>query len=60
MTLLVLLWYISLCVLVGCVACELRRSFWGWWILSLVFSPLIGLLCLIALGRSSIISEDES
>ena len=60
MILMVCIWYLALCILVGCVAYEIRGSFWGWMIICLFFSPLIGLLLLIALGRSSIASGVQS
>ena len=54
------IWYLVLCILVGCVAHEMRGSFWGWVIIGFFFSPLICLLLLIALGRSSISSGVQS
>jgi len=50
---------LPLFVLVGCIARSKRRSFIGWFVLSVVFSPVLALLALIAVPvRAERISLD--
>lgn len=46
------LFWLALAGLVGYVASERNRSAGGWALISLVFTPLIGLLALIAAGEA--------
>jgi hypothetical protein len=43
----ILLIYLPLCILVGCLAISKNRSFFGWFLLSIFFSPIIAILGLI-------------
>ena len=45
------LWYLCLTVVIGCVAHDLGRSWCAWALMSMIFSPLMAVLLLIALGR---------
>jgi hypothetical protein len=49
----VITWFAASAGLVGYVATERNRSAGAWFAISLLFSPLIGLLALIAAGDSS-------
>ena len=46
----ILAFYILLCVLVGRYAKKHSRSFWGFFILSLILSPLWGIIIAIIVG----------
>jgi hypothetical protein len=42
-----LVFYIALCALVGLCGAKLRFGFWGYFFISLIFTPLIGLLFVV-------------
>lgn len=46
----VLLW-VAFCILIGFLASGKSRSFIGWFLLSLVISPIIGLIALLVVGE---------
>ena len=47
------IWYIAVCIFVGVIASNNNRSGW-WFFLALIFSPVLSMLGLIALGRDEI------
>jgi len=48
----IFLTWICLSVLVGALASGKNRSFLGWAVISLCFSPLIGLIALLVAGEA--------
>jgi hypothetical protein len=54
----ILLIYLPLCILVGCLAISKNRSFFGWFLLSLLFSPIIAILALIVVPVSPAQHDD--
>jgi hypothetical protein len=47
---LVVIW-IGLCIAVGILAARYGRSGFGWFVLSMLLSPLLGVAFVLALGR---------
>ncbi|EMW2000161.1 MULTISPECIES: zinc ribbon domain-containing protein [Morganellaceae] len=48
-----LIFWILLSIIIGCVAASKDRSFLGWCLLSLVISPLISLIILLIVGEGN-------
>ena len=46
-----LVFYIGLCALVGWCGSKLRFGFWGYFFISLIFTPVLGLLFVIGSGK---------
>jgi hypothetical protein len=46
------LWYLLASIFVGQMADENGRSTWGWFLVSLLLSPMFAVLCLIALPKA--------
>lgn len=46
-----ILFWIVLCVIIGSVASSMGRSGFGWFMLSVLLSPIIGAVALLCAGR---------
>jgi hypothetical protein len=51
--------YIILCILVAIIGHNRPLRFWGYFLSSLLFSPLIGLLLLLAAGDNRAYYDDK-
>ena len=46
-----ILFWLVLCVIIGAVASSMGRSGFGWFMISALFSPIIGAVALLCAGR---------